>query len=216
MKLDQFKKRMVQEAMIFGAVLVTLGVGSYLFDMMSDDYTQSNANAKTQLDKIQQDFDDLQQKYNYVIKNTDLYKEVSKRYGEGSLVIGRQVMFEKFNQFRNQFDLSNLRLTVSPAQEAKNVGPKHQYATSDYSEVNVDLDVLYDENIYQLLSFMQRELSGVCLLSHVSMEMQKPFDDTVIKTIVQRGTYPLIKTNIKFNWYSITPVESADANNAKK
>ena len=212
MQLQQFRKRTLYETTIFVSVLVAMSVIIYLLDMVNDDYIKSNTDAKTQVETIQRDFTALQQKYNFIVKNTDLYKEVEKKQQEGALLIGRQVMFEKFNQFRSQFDLSNLRLSVSPVQEIKNESLKRQYSTVSYSEINVELDVLYDENIYQLLSAMEHELSGICVISRLSMSIPKPLDETVLKVISEKGTYPLVKTVIKFNWYSINPVETADAN----
>jgi len=212
MQVKQFKNRTLNETAIFIALMVVLTVIAYLLNMVGDDYTQSNTQAKAQLEKIEEEFNSLQQKYTFVTQNAELYKEVAKKQEEGKFLIGRQIMFEKFNQFRSQFDLSNLRLSVSPVQEVKNPKFKRKYSAVNFSDVNIELDVLYDENVYELLNAMQRELSGVCIISHLSMSLAKPLDDGILKAISTSGTYPLIKTAIKFNWYSINPVESSDAN----
>jgi len=87
---------------------------------------------------------------------------------------------------------------------------KRKTNTISVSDVNMDTDVLYDESIYQLLDAMQRELSGICLVTHLSIAMDHPLNADVLKTIGTKGTYPLFKTSIKFNWYSINPVEISD------
>ena len=218
MNLKHFKKRIVKESAVFTGVLLVSLIVLYVLSSISDDYSESNGSAQSRLKKTEQELAALQKKYSFVTENSEIYNEMQKKQADGKLFISRQIMFEKFNQFRSQFDLSNVHLSVSPVQEMKNAKYKRKTSVVDFSEVNVDLGVLYDENVFELLNAMQRELSGICSVSRLSMTMSKPLDAGILQTVSAKGTFPLIKTTIKFNWYSINPVESSDAGNdaAKK
>ena len=212
MQVPQFKKRILVESSIFAAILIVLAAVTYLLGTISDDYTESNDATKKKVDAIDLELSTLQRKYSFINQNEVLYKEVQQKQSENKLSIKRQTAFEKFNIFRTQYALSNLRLTVSPVQEIKD--PKYKRATSSVSssEVSVEMDVLYDENIYQLMKAIETELPGMCVIYKLNMSLQKPVNAEVLQTIGLKGTYPLVKAAFKFNWYSINPVEIADPN----
>ena len=212
MKAQHFKKRILLETGIFAGALIGLAALAYFISVFNDDYAESNGAMQAKIQASEAEFQTLKEKFTFITKNADLYKEVQKKEAEGWF-ISRQIMFEKFNQFRNQFDLSNLRLSVSPVQDMKD--PKFKRATNvvRYSDVSIELDTLYDENIIALLNAMQQELSGICIISRLSMSLQRPLDPSVLQAIGMKGTYPLIKALIKFNWYSINPVEGSGTNN---
>jgi len=212
MQIQQFKKRLIIEGSIYLTVIVVLSAGAYFLTGASSDYAETNNGIRNKIKTIETEFTSLQEKFNFVMQNADLYKEVQKKQSG----ISRQIMFEKFNQFRSQFDLSDLRLSVSPVQDMSD--PKYKKSTSvvRLSNVTVELESLYDENVFELLNAMQRELSGICVFSRLQMSMEKPLDAGVLQAIGTKGTYPLIKAAIRFNWYSINSLDTNDAGNATK
>ena len=212
MLVPQFKKRLLVETGIFSAIIVVLAGVTYLLSTISDDYTESNDAAKKKIDLIDLELNKIQTRYSYINKNEALYKEVQQKLSDGKLSIKRQTAFEKFNLFRTQYALSNLRLTVSPVQEMKDAKYKRPTSTVSSSEVGVEMDVLYDENVYQLIKAIETELPGVCVISKFNISLQKPLTSDVLQTIGIKGTFPLIKAAFHFNWYSINPVEIADPN----
>ena len=218
MHITKFKKRIVVESGVFLTVLLILAGGTYGLSMVNDDYADTNNQTKAKVDTIDHEYNDLNQKYNFIKQNLELYNDLVKRQSSGQLLIGRQLMFEKFNQFRSQYALTNLRLSVSPSQEVKSQRFKRKTTGINVSGVGVDLESMYDENVFQLINAMQHELSGVCIFSHVTLSIDKPLDDTVLKAIATNGTFPFVKASIKFNWFSINSLEVPDAgaNDAKK
>lgn len=209
MRIEPLRKQVVLELAIISAVLVVLFAIVYLLGSIRDDYVENNKSSQRVLDGIDAEFNTLKTKYSFIQQNSGLYMEVKKKQDAGELSINRPLVLEKFNQYKAQYGLNNLRLSVSPIQEMKDPSYIRKTSTVSASEVSVELDTLSDERIYELLDVMQQELSGVCKLTRVTLARDRNLDLEIINTIRQRGTFPLVKSTIRFTWYSINPLDSA-------
>jgi hypothetical protein len=217
MRYEPFKKQVMLESGIIMSVLVVLLAIVYLLSSIRDDYIETNQSAQRVVDGIDAELNTLKGKYSNILQNAVLYQEVQKKQSEGMLAINRQMVLEKFNQYKTLYSLNNLRLSVAPIQDVKDGQYKRKTSLVSYSEVNIDLDVLSDESVFELLDTMPKELSGVSKITRVTMSREKPLGEDVLGAIRQRGTYPLIKTGIRFVWFSINPVDSGEASpDAKK
>jgi hypothetical protein len=212
-KSKQFTKNILTEGGIALLLILVIGGICFYLSTLDEEFTQDSNKMRSKVDGILQEYTSLQEKYKFVTENISLYEEIITNQKNSGLLISKQLMFEKFNQFKNQFSLANLRVSVSPVQDSKDPKLKTKTNQVKYSEVSLDFDTLFDENVYNLLAKMQTELSGISVVSKLSMTQLKVLDAAILKTIATDGAYPLIKTNITFNWYSINSIESNDANN---
>ncbi len=218
MRYEPLRRQVILELGIIVAVQVVLLAIVYLLSSIRDDYIENNKSSQHMLDAIDAEFTTLKAKYSFIQQNSPLYEEVKKKEEAGALSINRPLVLEKFNQYKAQYGLNNLRLSVSPIQDIKDPAYIRKTHSVSSSEVSVELDTLSDERVFELLDVMQQELSGVCKLTRVTLARDHAVDAEVINAISQKGTYPLVKTGIKFTWFSINPVESAGgaAPDAKK
>lgn len=211
MRIEPLRKQVILELAIIAAVLVVLFAIVYLLSSVRDDYVENNKSAQKALDAIDLEFNTLKTKYSFIQQNAGLYLEVKKKQDAGELSINRPLVLEKFNLYKVQYGLNNLRLSVSPIQEIKDAAYIRKTSTISSSEVSVELDTLSDEKVFELLDVMQQELSGVCKMTKFTLVRERALDAEVINAIKQKGTFPLIKAGIKFTWFSINPVEAVGA-----
>ena len=210
-KYKQFKKHLLKESIVMAAVALVLGGVVFLLSTISSDYSAENAALKHQVDTINADMNSLKTKYTNIKQDLKLYEEVQKKQSEDRLAINRHAVQDKFNQLKTEFMLGdNLHLVMSPVQVMKD--EKYQRKTSmvTYSDVEVSLDALSDEYVYDLLVKMQQELAGVSRITKLSMVKQKPLSDDILRSISVKGSYPLVKTDIKFTCFGINPIETSD------
>ena len=209
MRYEPLRRQVVLELGIIAAVMVVLIAIVYFMSSTRDDYVESNKTSQHMLDAIDSEFKTLKTKYAFIKQNSTLYEEVKKKQDAGMLTITRPIVLEKFNQYKAQYGLNNLRLSVSPIQDIKDAAYVRTTSAISSSEVSVELDTLSDERIYELLDTMQQDLPGTCKLTRVLLSREHAIDNELLNALSQKGTYPLIKATIKFTWFSINPVENA-------
>ena len=209
-KYQQYRKRLLTESVIIAIVAVALGGVAFLFSTISGNYSEENAALKQQVDSITADMNSLQKKYTNIKQDINLYQEVQRKQSEDLLAVNRQAVMDKFNQLRTEYMLDDLRLSMSPVQPMKDEKYKRKTSMVTYSEVVVNLNALSDEHVYDLLVKMQKDLPGVSRLTNLSMTRQKTLSDDILRSISAKGSYPLIKTDIKFTWFGINPIEAGD------
>ena len=190
-----------------GSVLLVMGAIIYLISAVLEDYEGSNQALQKQVDAVDLEMNTLRGRFVNIQKNIDIYQEVIKKKAEGRLAINRQMVLEKFNQFKTQYSLSGLRMTVSPAQEVKDVIFKRKNSNVNFSDVVVNFEVTSDENIFLLLDSLREELPGISKIIRINMALQRPFNEEVFKAISQKGLYPLVKTDVRFIWFGINSTE---------
>lgn len=211
MKYEKLKKQVLVEAAIMGAVLLVMGAVVYLISSIRDDYETSNQALQKQVDAIDLEMNTLKGRFTNIKNNIDIYQEVIKKKAEGRLAINRQMVLEKFNQYKTQYTLGGLRMTASPAQEVKDGIFKRKNSNVNFSDVSVNFDVSSDENIFQLIDALREELPGISKVIRVNMSLQKPFGEDVFKAISEKGSYPLVKADVRFIWFGINSTEPAAA-----
>lgn len=204
------KRQVLIETGIASAVLVVLVAIVFLLASIRDDYVSNNQSTKRALDAIEGEYNTLRAKYSFIQQNATLYDEVKKKQDAGMLSINRQAVLEKFNQYKSQYGLSNLRLSVSPVAEVKDPQYRRKTSLVASSEVSVELEVLSDERVYEMLDLMRDELSGFTRINRLTLSRERAVDDTVLNSIRQKGSFPLLKTAVRFTWYSINPVENPE------
>lgn len=211
MRTEPLRRRVFVELGVILTVLAVLLSVVYLLASIRDDYIENNRSAQRALDAIEAEFSALRGKYAYIQQHSVLYKEVKRKQEAGELSINRSVVLEKFNQYKAQYGLNNLRLSVSPIQDIKDAAYTRKTSSVSASEVSVELDTLSDERVFELLDVMQQELSGVSKITRVTLSRERDLDQDVLNAIQAKGTYPLIKAGIRFTWYSINPIDTAAA-----
>lgn len=210
MRHSALKRQVLIELGIFLAVVVVLVAVVFLLASIRDDYIANNQSNKRMLDTIEGEYNKLKGKYSFIQQNSVLYEEVKKKQEAGQLAINRQSVLDKFNQYKTQYSLNNLRLSVSPIVESKDPAFRRNTSLISTSEVSIELEVLSDERVYEMLDAMQQELSGFTRINRMTMARERKLDDEVMNNIRQKGTFPLIRTGIRFTWFSINPIENPE------
>jgi hypothetical protein len=207
MKYDKLKRQVGVELGIMGGVLLVMAALIYVLISVLEDYETGNQGIQKQVDAIDLEMNTLRGRFSNIKNNIDIYEEISKKKAEGRLAINRQMALEKFNQFKTRYTLSSMRMTVSNAQEVKDGIFKRKNSNVNFSDVVVSFEVMSDENIFQLVDSLREELPGISKVVRMNMYRQRPFDDEVYRQVAQKGTYPLIKSEIRFIWFGINSTE---------
>ncbi len=205
------------ESGVIASVLVVLGGGAFFLGSFSDDYERESQTLESGVNGIAASTNSLRSKYDKIQKNEALYQEVLQLKSEDGLNINQQVAKNRFNRFKDQYYLSDLHLSMSPVTEMKDANHRRDAYIVVSSEVNVDFEALSDEYAYGLMNAIQRELSGSSSISKITLTRQGAITEEALRAISENGSYPLVRSEMKFIWFGIKPVESNDSSaNASK
>jgi len=216
MRYPQLKKRLLLESSILAAAVVVLGSGLYFLDSFSDDYQKGSEILSSKVNDIAAATNALSNKYDKIRRNDALYQKILRLQSEDGLNINQQVAKNRFNHLRDQYYLSNLHLSMSPITEIQDANyrrPTHVIVSSD---VNIDFEGLSDEYAYGLLNAIQQEFPGSSKIAKLTLTREGAINSDSLRTISEKGAFPLIKGEIKFIWLGIKPVESSDNTNVSK
>jgi len=207
MKYDNVKKKTITEAGIIAVVAVVLSGVIYGLTTISDSYTQENQKLKTDVDGIAAEAKSLETKFRNIQQNLGLYEEIQQKQAQGQLTITRQSLMEKFNQFKTNFLLASLKLSMSAIDESKDATLKRKTSIVNLSEVSVDLEAISDMHIYALIKAIQSDLPGVSGITKMSLAKEKGITEEELRAISQKGPDGLVKGSMKFIWYGINPLD---------
>jgi len=207
MKYDIFRKKMLLETGMIAAVTVVLSGIVYGLTTVSDSYSTQNQQLKSQVDSLSNDAKSLQTKYQNIQKNMTLYEEIKEKQALGELTITRQALMEKFNLFKKRFFLSSLKISMSSIADAKDASLKRKTSIVNSSEVTANIEAISDEHIYMLIKAMQRDLSGVSGVTKLSLSKTSGITESELRNISQNGPIAIVKGDMKFIWYGISPVD---------
>lgn len=214
MKYNELMKRVVTESgFIAGTTLIAFGVLYFLSGMKSDYETQIGV-LRREADALEQETTSLQEKFSKVQQNAGLYQEALEKQSQGALSITRQGVRDKFNQFNEQYFLGNLRLTMSGIEPLS--GSEYQRANGAIvsSDVSVNFEAVSDEHIYEMINAMMLQLPGTAKITRISMQRQRTLSDDILRVISQKGSFPLVVCEVKFQWFGIKSAEGSAANAA--
>lgn len=208
MKYEDVKRKLVVEAGIIGVSLVVLTGLAYFLDVLNESVRQEKIQMETQLATVTNEKQTLQNKYEKIKKNIDLYREVANKYAADGLAINRQTLRKKINDFKSLYFLNDLTLSMGPIQDM--TGDKYRNNSSQIvsSELTANFDALTDADIYAMIQAFQEEFPGSVKLTKFSITRVSKVTDDSLRTIAKTGQYSMVKGDMKFTWFGIKPQES--------
>jgi uncharacterized protein YlxW (UPF0749 family) len=214
MKYNELMKRVVTESgLIAGTTLIAFGV-LYFLSGMKENYETQIGVLRREADVLEQETTSLQEKFSKVQQNAGLYQEALEKQSQGSLSITRQGVRDKFNQLNEEYFLGNLRLTMSGIEPLS--GPNYQRTNGTIvsSDVSVNFEAVSDEHIYEMINAMMLQLPGTAKITRISMQRQRTLSDDILRVISQKGSFPLVVCEVRFQWFGIRSPEGGAANAA--
>lgn len=212
MKINDVKKQLLKEGIIFLALLLALGGGVFALTLLSDSYLNDKQALQGKVQDITTQAKVLKEKYFRVQQNTALYQEAMQKMTDNQLMINRQSMRDSFDQFKQQYFLNSLRLSASAVTDMKDAKYKRTNYIMVSSDVETSFDALSDEHIYSLIDAMEKRLPGASRLTKCTITRTQKLSNEAFRTISQKAVYPVVRGELKFLWLGIKPVDAVTDN----
>lgn len=212
MKQDELTKQVVMEGALAAGVLLLLFGGIYYMNILRDDYENQTNVLRREAEVLMQETALLQDKFSRVRENASLYQQALEKQQQGKLSITRQGARDKFNQYNDEYFLGNLRLTMSGIEDME--GPQYTRKNGSIvsSEVNVNFEAISDEYVYEMINAMQQQMAGSIKITKVGLQRQRTLSDDILRLISQKGSFPLVVGEIKFQWLGMKSLNAEESN----
>ena len=211
MDTKRLKKTILFESAVLGGVLGILALFAYFLDDYGESLAQQGRQLESEANGITGQIASLREKYAKVKNSGEIYQEVLDKKNHNELAIDRDMMKDRFNQFKDTYYLSDIRLVVSPVEEVAGSKYKRQSANIIASDVNINFSALDDEYVYQLIHAMQSGLPGGNKIFRMTLSRPQPLSDEMLRQIRQKGAFGIMHGEIDFTWYGIKTNDDAPA-----
>jgi|GEM_PF-3012544 len=208
MKLIVLKKRWGIESLIAIAVVGTLYGAIHFMEQTRDNYNREVADLEKKLTTVTNDKNSLNTQYQNVKSNEAIYEEAQARNPANGKFTNRQVAARKFNSFNARYNLSNLRLSMSTANEIADAKYRRKTTLVASSNVSIEFDTVTDDKVLAFTDAMQNELLGMPKVLSLTLTRSEKLTDKALKSLVERGSYPLVKANMSVLWLGLIPSEA--------
>lgn len=215
MKTEGIRKRLFMESGIFAGILAALGGIIYFLGTVISDYEGQKTALSAQLAAVRQDKTMLQNKFDKINNNTDLYAQISGADAQEKLGISRQFLRKKINDFKARYFLNAFSLTMSPIQDLSGDKYRFKNTTISSSDLSASFDALTDEDIYSLTKALENELPGSIRITQLRVERAGKVTNESLRAIAKNGQYTMVKGDMKFTWFGIRPPEPAESEAGK-
>jgi hypothetical protein len=213
MKYESIKRILVTESSIVAAALVVFSGILYGMVVTRDNAIKNKETLQTQVAAVMNEHQTLEGKYYKIQQNMDLYRDLMGKSENDGLLVDRQVLRAKIDEFKTRYFLNDLSITMGAVKDLS--GPKYQYASSRMvsSELTVTFDTLTDEDIFSFLQSLQNELPGGLKVGQFSLARNNKITDEALRAIAKSGQYSMVKGEAKFTWMGIRNMEPDGAEN---
>ncbi len=208
MKHQIVRKRLLMETMMIMGGLCVGGVTAYYLDVLHGEYEQQNIALQTQVATLNNEMTSLNDKYLKINKNHAIYEEAKEKQAKEGLAVNSELIRRLFAGYNTRYYLKNLSLQMSPVQEITDAPYKRSTSALIFSEINVSVDALTDQDIYKLIQSIQKDLSGVVRMSKITVTRQNRLTGNIAKDIVEKGEIKMVSASLKFMWLGIRPIEA--------
>lgn len=215
MRYQSLRKKLLTEAGIVAAVVFFLGGGLYALDSMHDGKISENKTLESQLNAVTNEMNGLREKYVRVQKDIVLYQKIMAMDANDQLSLDSRAFATAFNGFKRRY---NLVLGYTATDAAPLEDPKYKRSTSviEARTVQVTFKALNDEDIYEFIQAVQKELPGASKITGFKLAKVSKLTDQSLRAITKTGEFTMVDGTLEFMWLGITPSDPNLAKEAKR
>jgi hypothetical protein len=212
MKFAILRKQLMVESALAVAVLAVIGGGTYFIDTVLADYTSRRNAAQAQVSAVTNETNGLREKFIRIQKDKGLYERVMTLSNSDMLSHTPAVVNVKLKEYQDQFGLKWTidTSTLKPALEDAAYKKKTHAINLREGVFKID-SALSDEDVFQVMQLIQRDFPGAVSYRSLMISREATVSDATLRTITQTGTFPLVRAELKFDWYGIDPVDPEEA-----
>lgn len=210
MKYHVIRKRLLIESLaVIG--LLALGAGVLLLLIsMHDEYATENLSLQTQVTQQANELASINDKYTRIQKHHDIYEEAKRKLQNDQLSVSKESVVKLLREYRNQYAIKDVSVNMSPPKQSASPVYTKKTARISYSEVSLGMEALTDEDVYKFIGTIYQEFPGIVKITNIKVTRENKLSKEIALQIAKNGRAPLVSAEVKFNWFGIETLDSAD------
>lgn len=208
MKYAQLKKKLVLEGIVVFMILAVLGGASYYIMTMQEESSSKRNALEGAVRQVSNETNALREKFIRIQKDKDLYQLVMSLNDADMLSHTDSIVDKLFRGYGEMYSVQlKLDRTASNATLDENTYKRKTSVINQKDAVISDIQAANDEDIFEIMQAIQKEFPGAVSYTGLKLTRESRLTDEALRSITQKGTFPLVKGEVKFSWYGIDPVD---------
>lgn len=209
MNIAPIRKNIIKESVIFLVIIGVLAAGTLYLVMLTDDYAQEKAKATSSAGQLLAEKRTIETNFTAVQSNIAFYEESQRRAKNPGLFIDSQAVRDLFNNYQGRYSFKKLSVEMQPivslAPDAKYT---RKYFTATKTTAKVVMEALSDEDVYDMVAAMQRELAGFAKITSFTVVKKLELSKDILAEVRKHGTYPVVSAEMSFDWYGLRSTDA--------
>lgn len=214
MNIAPLRKSIIKESIIFAVLIAIFGSIAMYLDMMAADYLQRKNVALDSANKLVSERRDMENRFTQVTNSMAEYDESQRWIKEPGVFLDSQAIRDLFNEYQPRFLLKKIGVEMQPITILKD---DTKYARKNFvgmrTNAKVSIETASDEDIYQLIQALHKELPGFAKIKTFSLQKVFELNKEMMADIRKVGTFPTIKCEMEFDWYGMQSTDPANPMN---
>jgi hypothetical protein len=210
-KYKRLRKNLIFESAVIAGVLTALAGGAFFISSMSDDYRNQRNTISGQIGGLAAQIGQLQAQLTKAQRSMGAYQDLLKRNQNAGFTLSRQDAKTKLETLRDRYRLATMHVNMSPIVDASDAKYQKKTVSMISNTMTLDMDAMSDEDIVAFMDDMEKELSGFVRVTTFSIVKSEKVSNENLLTISQRGTFPMVRGEIKFIWMGIKSLDDGKA-----
>jgi len=210
MKYEAIKRKLITESSVTMALLAVIGALTYFLGTIYEESDRKKNEMQTQVASVTNERQSLENKYQKIHQNFDLYRYLMEKNQTNGLSVDRQILRAKVEEFKTRYFLNDLSITMGPVQELTGSPYRYKSSVMVASELTIDFDTLTDEDIFSFTKALEEELPGGLKITRFTLSRESKVTDEALRTIAKDGQFSMVKGEVRFRWLGIKSLTSPE------
>ncbi len=214
MNIAPLRNSIFKESGMFLALLAFIGGIAFYVDMLRADYEQQSGKVSGEAAQLVAKRQEMERRLQEIKDNFFIFEESNTRIKRTGLFIDSQAIRDSFAAYQPRFMLKSLSVDMTPIADVSDDQKFiRKLFVASKATVKVSVEAITDEDIYDLISAMQRDLPGFMKITEFSAENVEKLTPDVLIKIRKEGPYSLVKSDFSFEWYGLKSTEAGNVLN---
>lgn len=207
MKFEMLRKRIVIEGIATAiGLMLSLAIGIVASGWHEDQADESTKMKRTLLTTAKR-LETINNKYETSRQSLDIYTMLKERQTSGELELSRKFASNLLNRLKDEYKLTHLSLSMSPAEVIQNKEFQRKNAQVVSSDMKLKFSGISDSQLFSFLQALQIELGGYVRVTALTLDRTGNIDEKSLRAISKGNMPELVKGDVTLEWLGLRKTE---------
>lgn len=203
LKYVTLKKILIKESAIFMGMLLVTAAGVFFAVTKAEELDAEKNTLNINVSNVDGQIQQVRADFTKAKNSLELYQKLSQ--GKQSLgdSLSRDTAKKILDRLKEEYLLSSLSVTISPAQEIKDIQIQTKTSSLMASDVTLRFEGMSDEQLFSFVSAITREFTGYVRFTRLAMDRTGEITTEILQKAGKGERPALVTGEVSFRWYGL-------------